>query len=77
MFIRLITTILIKKTTFYNKMKKASTNFKPQLIEGFVGPRFSGKTEGLLKRLNPLDSQGFTKIVEGTSSDGAASSINN
>jgi thymidine kinase len=35
-------------------MKEASSNFKPYLIEGFVGPMFSGKTGNLLNRLDPL-----------------------
>ena len=35
-------------------MKEASSNFKPHLIEGFVGPMFSGKTRDLLKRIDPL-----------------------
>jgi thymidine kinase len=35
-------------------MKEASSNFKPYLIEGFVGPMFSGKTRDLLKRIDPL-----------------------
>jgi thymidine kinase len=35
-------------------MKNPSSNFKPHLIEGFVGPMFSGKTRDLLKRVDPL-----------------------
>ena len=35
-------------------MKETSNNFKPYIIEGFVGPMKSGKTSALLKRVDPL-----------------------
>ena len=45
-------------------MKEASNNFKPFIIEGFVGPMKSGKTRALLKRVDPLrfDPRNYTYI---------------